>query len=133
MRRTDSADGLYLKQLAKSLKMTFIRTIAVGLGLAAYFILHFGENFLRWILISGQKLLAFLNILQSLSPTQAMLTGASAYQSAMLVLAALAAGLFIASIVWPPIEDAFFFCVSRAAGLLTGRRVSTSSYAITGR
>lgn len=84
--------------------MTVIRTISVGLAIAAYLVVSYAAEFMNW---AQHGLPLYVNALavHMLSPTTGQMVGDTAYLPAAFVLGCVAIGLFSSSILWPRIEN----------------------------
>jgi hypothetical protein len=85
--------------------MTVIRTISVGLALAAYLVVSYAGSFMQWA--QSGKLAFYVQSLAGhiINPSAGLMTGDTAYLPAAFILGCLGVGLFSASILWPRIED----------------------------
>jgi hypothetical protein len=96
--------------------MMQIRSVAVGLAISVYLMINNYSQFVSWALQSS-KIGVVQTAVKLLNPTAAPLIGDALVLPGVFMLACIAAGLFVSSLVWPVLEGTYIELVD---GLFSG-------------
>ena len=98
--------------------MMQIRSVAVGLAISVYLMIHHYVDFARWALRSSDAW-AFQETVKSLMPSAGPAIGDGLVLPGLFMLACVSVGLVAGSLLWPVAERAYF-------GLVEGFVVSVN-------